>query len=222
VVDLGCGPGNSTELLVARYPDAEVIGVDSSPEMLCQARERLSNYTFIQARLSTWSVPGGVDLFFSSGVFQWVPGHQVMLRQLVQALPEGGVLAVQIPDITEIPALAVMREVAAEARWADNPAMRSAVHDQMPSTDTYYDVLKPLRTRVHIWHTIYNHALAGPETIVEWFKGSALQPLFSALDAEASDKFLAVYAAEIDQHHTRRVDGRVLLRLPRLFIVATR
>jgi trans-aconitate 2-methyltransferase len=83
-------------------------------------------------------------------------------------------------------------------------------------------VLKPLCTHVHIWRTIYNHALASPEAIIEWFKGSALQPLLSALDADAADEFLAVYTAKIDQRHTRRVDGRVLLRLPRLFIVATR
>jgi trans-aconitate 2-methyltransferase len=100
VVDLGCGPGNSTELLIARYPDAEIIGVDSSPDMLRRARHRLQNHNFIQADLWSWNVPTGVDLFFSSGVLQWVPGHQALLQRLIQAMSEGGVLAAQIPDIT--------------------------------------------------------------------------------------------------------------------------
>jgi trans-aconitate 2-methyltransferase len=222
VVDLGCGPGNSTELLIARFPDAEVIGVDSSPDMLRQARERLTNHNFVQADLSTWRLPGRVDLFFSSGAFQWVPNHQAVLQRLVRALPERGMLAAQIPDITATPALAVMREVAAKGKWLENPAMRRAVRDHIPSTESYYDVLKPLCSHVHIWHTTYHHALAGPEAIVEWFQGSVLQPLSSSLDAEALHEFLAAYAAEIDRHHARRVDGRVLLRLPRLFIAATR
>jgi trans-aconitate 2-methyltransferase len=222
VVDLGCGPGNSTELLVARYPDAEVIGVDSSPDMLHKARKKGQNCSFVHADLSTWKPAGRVDLFFSSGVFHWVPDHQTVLQRFVQALPEGGVLAVQIPDVTEVPALALMREVANKGAWASNPAMRKAVRDQIPKTDSYYDALKALCAHVDIWNTVYNHVMTGPEAIVEWFMGSALQPVLSGLDPEASDQFLATYAAEVDRHHTRRVDGRVLLKLPRLFIVATR
>jgi len=222
VVDLGCGPGNSTELLVARYPDAEVIGVDSSLDMLHHARNRSRNCSFIQANLATWKPAGRVDLFFSSGAFQWVPDHQTVLQRFVQVLPECGVLAVQIPDITETPALALIREVASKGPWADNPVMCKAVRDQMPTTDSYYDALKPLCAQVDIWHTIYNHVLAGTDAIVEWFMGSALRPLLSALDPEASAHFLAAFAAEIDRQHTRRVDGRVLLELPRLFIVAMR
>jgi trans-aconitate 2-methyltransferase len=222
IVDLGCGPGNSTELLVARYPDAEVIGVDSSSDMLREAHKRSPNCSFVQAHLSTWRPANHVDLLFSSGAFQWVPDHQTVLQRFVQVLPECGVLAVQIPDITEIPALALMREVASKGPWADNPAMCNAVRDQMPKMDSYYDGLKPLCAHVDIWHTTYNHVLAGPEAIVEWFMGSALLPLVSGLDPEASAHFLAAFATEIERHHKRRVDGRVLLELPRLFIVATR
>jgi trans-aconitate 2-methyltransferase len=100
--------------------------------------------------------------------------------------------------------------------------MCKAVRDQMPTTDSYYDALKPLCTHVDIWHTTYHHALAGPDAVVEWFMGSALRPLLSVPDPEASAQFFAAFAAEINRRHTRRVDGRVLLALPRLFIVATR
>ncbi len=87
VIDLGCGPGNSTELLVQRYPQARVIGVDSSPDMLRQARERLPNCEFAQADLVDWTPPERTDLLFGNAVFQWVPDHPAVLRRLLAALP---------------------------------------------------------------------------------------------------------------------------------------
>ena len=118
VIDLGCGPGNSTELLIARFPEAEVWGVDSSLEMLRQARERLPGRNFVEADLAGWSPPERTDLLFANAVFQWVPDHPVVLRRLLAALSAGGVLAVQMPDNTEEPALALMREVAERGLWA--------------------------------------------------------------------------------------------------------
>src|SRR6476659_1236847 len=98
VVDLGCGPGNSTELLIERFPDAQVIGLDSSPDMLRQARERLPRGHFMQGDLTTWQPEEGTDLLFGNAVFQWVPDHHMVLARLLRALPKGGVLAVQMPD----------------------------------------------------------------------------------------------------------------------------
>lgn len=222
VFDLGCGPGNSTELLVARYPDAEVIGVDSSADMLARAGERLPRCKFIQANLATWEPADRPDVLFSNAAFQWVPDHQPVLRRLVQTLPPGGVFAAQIGDIGGARPLALMQEIAQREPWAANPALRKAVRAPIPSVESYYDLLTPLCTRIDIWHTFYHHPLASPEAIVEWFKGSALQPFLAALEPEATDDFLAVYTAEIARHYRPRVDGQVLLILPRLFIVATR
>jgi len=100
VADLGCGPGNSTELLIERFPHAEVIGVDSSPDMLRQARARLPRCTFVEGDLSTWMPEPGTDLLFGNAVFHWVPDHPEVLARLLSALPPGGVLAVQMPDNT--------------------------------------------------------------------------------------------------------------------------
>jgi len=221
VIDLGCGPGNSTELLVARYPDAEVIGVDSSVNMLRQARARLPRCTFIQADIASWTPEEPPDLLFSNGAFQWVQRQQNVLLRLVQTLSQGGVLAVQIPDIGEIPALVLLRELARMGPWAGNPAVAEAARRDVPKPEAYYDMLKPMCERVDIWHTIYSHVLAGSEAIVEWLKGSTLQPFLSALEPPMIDEFLAAYTAQIDRHHSKRIDGQVLLKLPRLFIVAT-
>src|SRR5580692_9369701 len=104
VVDLGCGPGNSTALLVERFPQSEVIGLDSSPDMLRKARERLPQCQFIEADIASWSPQPQTDLLFSNATFQWLPDHPRQLRRLLEALPAGGVLAVQMPDNTDEPA----------------------------------------------------------------------------------------------------------------------
>jgi trans-aconitate 2-methyltransferase len=221
-LDLGCGPGNSTELLVNRFPDAKVIGLDSSEDMLRQARQRLPQCTFIQADLVTWTPEQRIDLLFANAVFQWMPDHPAILRRLLQALPPDGVLAVQMPDNTQEPAQLFMREVASKGPWAGNPGLAEAARGHLSKPEAYYDLLKPLCRHIDIWHTVYNHVMAGPEAIVEWFKGSALRPFLSALDPSMRDDFLAAYRDEIARHYPVRCDGQVLLRFPRLFIVATR
>jgi len=222
VIDLGCGPGNSTELLVARYPDAEVTGLDSSPDMLAQARERLPKCAFVQADLTSWTPPQRTSLLFANASFQWLPDHQAVLRRMLESLPGGGVLAVQMPDNMNEPALALMSKVAGRGPWAGTPALAAAAREPLWRPEAYYDLLKPLCSQLDIWHTIYNHVMAGPPAIVEWFKGSALRPYLSALDPAMGDAFLAAYLAEIKQHYGARRDGRVLLPFPRVFIVAVR
>jgi trans-aconitate 2-methyltransferase len=222
VVDLGCGPGNSTELLVERFPQTEVMGLDSSPDMLRKARERLPKVKFIEADIAAWTADAHTDLLFANAAFQWIPDHPHVLRRLLEALPEGGVLAVQMPDNTREPSHVLQREVAANGPWADNPGIKAAPRGDLPAPEMYYDLLKPVCSRLDIWHSIYQHAMATPAAIVEWFKGSALQPYLSALDAASRERFLAAYAEKVAAAYKPRIDGRVLLKFPRLFIVAVR
>jgi trans-aconitate 2-methyltransferase len=221
VVDLGCGPGNSTELLVERFSQSEVVGVDSSPDMLRKARERLPTCKFIEADIATWTPEERTDLLFANAAFQWVPDHPRELRRLLEALPAGGVLAVQMPDNTHEPANALQREVAASGPWAKDLANAVPRADVLPP-EAYYDLLKPICTQIDIWHSVYNHVMATPQAIVEWFKGSSLQPYLSLLDAAAREQFLAAYTEKIVANYKPRLDGKVLLRFPRLFIVAVR
>jgi trans-aconitate 2-methyltransferase len=221
VVDLGCGPGNSTELLRERFPQAQTIGLDSSPAMLRKARERLPDCSFIEADISTWSPEAGTDLLFGNAVFQWLPDHPAILRRLLSSLQEGGVLAVQMPDNTREPANALQGEVAASGPWAKDLAAAVPRSDLL-SPEAYYDLLRPVCRQIDIWHTIYNFDMATRDAIVEWFKGSSLQPYLSLLDGAAREKFLAAYSERVSAAYKPRVDGTVLLKFPRLFIVATR
>ncbi|MBB3772085.1 trans-aconitate 2-methyltransferase [Angulomicrobium tetraedrale] len=220
VVDIGCGPGNSTQLLAERWPEAEILGLDSSPAMVAQASENLPGARFEVADVATWNPAPGTDLIFGNAVFQWVPEHPAVLARLLGALPEGGVLAVQLPDNVTEPSHALMAETAAQGPWAAKNA--SVGREVLPSVGAYYDRLKPLARRVDIWHIYYNHVLDGPAAITEWFASTGLRPYLAPLDAEERAAFLADYTARLAQAYPMRVDGKVLLRFPRLFIVAVR
>jgi trans-aconitate 2-methyltransferase len=222
VVDLGCGPGNSTQLLVERFPDAEVIGVDSSPDMLRQARERLPACTFVEGDLSAWMPEPGTDLLFGNAVFHWVPDHPKVLARLLRALPPGGVLAVQMPDNADEPVFTLMEKVAASGPWASAIAQAKGKRHNLLRPEDYYDLLRPLCSHVDVWHTHYNHMIESHAGVVEWFKGSGLRPLLAPLDAAMRETFIAKYTDEIGRAYPLRCDGKVMLKFPRLFILAVR
>lgn len=220
VVDIGCGPGNSTELLVERWPDADVLGIDSSPAMVRKAGERLPAARFEQADIASWQPPEGTQVLFGNAVFQWVPDHPAVLARLIEALPDGGVLAVQLPDNVNEPSHRLMVEAAEAGPWAARIA--GASRDVLPSPAEYYNRLKPLCRRLDIWHSIYNHPLDGAAAIAEWFKSTGLRTFLDPLDETERAAYLADYTARIAKAYPERFDGKVLLRFPRLFIVAVK
>lgn len=220
VVDLGCGPGNSTELLVARFPDAAVSGLDSSPAMVEAARRRLPGLTFFRADVATWTPEPDTNLLFANAMFQWVPDREAVLARLLGALPEGGVLAVQMPDNLAEPSHLAMDEVARSGAWASR--LSAAQKGALLSPEGYYDLLKPLCRRVDIWRTTYEHVMESPAAIAEWFMATGLRPFLSPLEKAEQEDFIAQYVAELAKGYAPRADGKVLLHFPRLFFVATR
>ena len=222
VVDIGCGPGNSTELLVKRWPQAAVTGIDTSADMLRQARERLPAQKFIEANVAHWAPPENTDVLFANAIFQWVPGHLKQLQRLTGALPPGGVLAVQMPDSLEEPAHVLMREVAQSGPWREQLADKARVRETLPTPGGYYDALRPLCSRLEIWHTIYNHVLDDAAAVVEWVKGTGLRPFLDPLEAPERKQYLAEYTTRVAAAYPPQQDGKVLLRFPRLFIVAVK
>lgn len=220
VVDLGCGPGNSTALLHARWPRARIRGVDNSAEMLRSARQALPALEWIQADLAGWQADTPVDLLFANAVLHWLPDHATLLPRLLGMLRPGGVLALQMPSNDHEPSHRLMREL--PGPWQaclQQVGGRTAV---LPAA-FYYDVLAPHAARVDIWQTTYEQVMPDPAAIVEWVKGSGLRPYLEALrdDAERS-AFLAAYTAAIDAAYPARSDGRRLFTFPRLFVVAVR
>lgn len=218
VVDIGCGPGNSTELLVERWPDADVSGLDTSPDMLEKARARLPGIPFALADAETWQPAEPVDVIFANAVFQWLPNHPAVLRRLIGCLAPGGALAVQMPDNLGEPSHQLMVEAAAGMPFAARLA--GAAREPLPPVGAYYDLLAPHCARLDIWHTYYHHPLADAQAIVEWLKSTGLRRFLDPLDAEQQALFLESYRQKIAEAYPPTTTGKVLLRFPRLFIVA--
>jgi trans-aconitate 2-methyltransferase len=222
-IDLGCGPGNSTEILAARFPKAAVRGIDSSPDMIATARRRLPQVQFAIGGIEEWADAGPFDVILANAVLHWVPDHSTLLPALVARLATGGGLAIQMPDNLDAPTHRLMREIAADGPWA--PALAAAASTRTPvgSADGYYELLRPHCSRVDVWQTTYHHPLAGgAAAIVEWFKGSGLRPFLEPLDAASRAAYLERYTAAVAQAYPTLADGSVLLPFPRLFMVAMR
>ncbi|MFC0407182.1 trans-aconitate 2-methyltransferase [Roseomonas elaeocarpi] len=222
-MDLGCGPGNSTELLRARFPGAAVSGLDSSEDMLTAARKRLPDAAFVLGDIAAWHGPERYDVILANASLQWVPDHATLLPTLMQRLAPGGQLAVQMPDNLEEPAHRLMRQVAAEGPWTAKLAAAGAARAPRRGAGWYFEALRQLGTRADVWITTYHHPLAGgAAAVVEWFKGSGLRPFLQPLDEAERAEFLRRYEAELAQAYPALTDGTVLLPFPRLFFVATR
>jgi len=217
-VDLGCGPGNSTEVLAARYPTASILGVDSSGDMIAAARERLPQRSFQVGDIADWTADRAVDVILANASLQWVPDHATLYPRLVAQLAKGGCLAVQTPDNLSEPPHQVARALASSRRWTDR--IGQVRHPDRHEASWYYALLEPLCARVDVWRTTYYHPLPDHAAVVEWFKGSALRPWLAPLDAAEREVFLAQYRDGMSKAMPALDDGTVLLPFPRLFVVA--
>ncbi|MHC5306997.1 trans-aconitate 2-methyltransferase [Bartonella sp. LJL80] len=217
IVDIGCGPGNSTEVLLQHWPHAQISGFDSSPNMIEKAKERLPDLEFDVTNIECWSPPSDCDILFSNAVFQWIPKHIEELQRLLAEMKQGAVLAVQMPDNLMEPSHRAMIEVAQDPRW--QARIGHAARNKLPDVSVYYDAFAPFARHIDLWHSIYNHTMANHSAIVEWVKGTGLRPFLDPLDQEERETYLSLYLEQIERAYPQQMDGKVLLRFPRLFMV---
>jgi trans-aconitate 2-methyltransferase len=219
IIDLGCGPGNSTALLRRRWPDAAVTGLDASADMLEAARRQRADIEFIAGDIAAWQPPLCYDLVFANAALQWVGDHRSLLPRLLERVAAGGALAVQMPRNHDFATHALMRQVAAEGPWRDRLA---GARDPSPvqSPEFYYDLLAPRCAGMTIWETNYIQVMDGVDAIIAWLRGTGLRPFLSRLDAGEQKEFLERYAALLDEAFPPRSDGKRLLPYPRLFFIA--
>jgi trans-aconitate 2-methyltransferase len=225
VIDLGCGPGNSTEVLAGRWPEAEIIGLDNSNEMIKTARQSQPNREWLLQEIDGWAAGATepFDVVFSNAALHWVSNHDVVLPRLLTHTAPAGALAIQMPYGFNAPQHQLMREVAASAGWRRHfPPDR--VHEwHVHDIAFYYDLLAPRASGVDFWVTQYLHVMANAEAIVDWYKGTGLRPFLDVLESDADKaRFTDEYLAGIRKCYPPQPDGRVLLPFPRIFLIAYR
>jgi trans-aconitate 2-methyltransferase len=220
VVDLGCGPGQLTASLADRWPAANVLGIDSSPEMIDRARRHAAaRVSFTMQDLRDWRPAGTVDVIVSNATLQWVPDHRGLLPHLVQALAPDGWLAFQVPGNFAEPSHVLLHQLADDPRFAEFTAERERPDAFDPVS--YADDLYQLGCEVNAWETTYLHVLTGPDPVFRWISGTGARPVLQVLPDQVRDVFVAEYKAALDVAYPRRSYG-TLLPFRRVFVVARR
>lgn len=225
VVDLGCGPGQLTASLAARWPEAEIAGIDSSTEMIAAADRAAHGGAGLAGRLrfsvgdvSDWQPERPVDVIVSNAVLQWVPGHLELLPRWAAWLAPGGWMAHQIPGNFDQPNHAILRELASSPEWRGRLA-EVQLNRQSRDPGQYLALLAGQGLAVDAWETTYLHVLPGSDPVTEWYKGTGLRPVLAALGPDEAREFLRQYGQEARAAYPAATFGTVL-PFRRVFVVA--
>lgn len=221
IIDLGCGDGPVTALLADRWPAAEITGIDSSGAMLAKARSLCPTVTFVEADIAAWKAEQPPGLIFSNATLQWLDGHNTLLPKLLSMLAPGGVMAVQMPGNFDAPSHRLLAALATSPTW--NARTGHLVrHTPVREPAYYVDLLSPLATRIEAWETTDMLMLDGENAVLEWMKGTALRPYFTALSQTDAAMFQEQLAERLSAAYPRRPNGKTLFPFRRIYFVAVR
>jgi trans-aconitate 2-methyltransferase len=224
VVDLGCGEGALTASLAQRWPEARVVGVDSSPEMLAAAagHAELGRVSFERGDVRDWRPDAPVDVLVTNAVLHWVPEHPDLLRRWAGELAPGGELAVQVPGNFRAPTHALLTELCRSPRWSARVAGLAPQPDAVLDPAGYLDVLTGAGLEADVWETTYLHVLSGADPVLGWVRSTVLRPVLGALDEAEVEDLTKAYAAALRAAYPERPDGTTVLPFRRVFAVGRR
>lgn len=220
MIDLGCGPGNSTRVLKNRFPNAYVLGADNSENMVAKAREDNPDLEFITLDISgdLSEMRGRFDVVFSNACLQWVQNHAELLPKLFGLLRENGTLAVQIPMNFDEPIHQIIGRVSESKKWRSHfPEKR--IFGTLTQSE-YFDILSGMTDDFEIWQTVYCHRMPGIESIIEWYSSTGLRPYLAALSEEDGAEFIADISAELEKEYPKQKNGEIIFGFPRFFFIA--
>jgi len=218
VFDLGCGAGNVTRLLVERWPNAEITGVDDSAEMLARAAKELPTVKWTNQSLASWRSDQPADVIYSNAALHWLPVHEKLFSSLLGSLASGGVLAVQMPRNFSAPSHTLIAETVRAGSWRTRLEHLLAPAPVMEPS-FYYALLAPQAGVIDIWETEYLQALEGKDPVKEWTKGTWLKQFLDCLEISQRDEFEADYAQRLRSAYPQQPDGKTLFPFRRLFVV---
>jgi trans-aconitate 2-methyltransferase len=220
VLDVGCGPGNSSRVLAERFPGARVRGIDSSPEMIAAAAAKHGDLEFslCDAGKDLGKLGRTFDVVFSNACIQWIPDHPKLVRDMLGLLRPGGVLAVQTPMNYDEPIHKIIAGLVAGEKWQGAFASPRIFYNLRPGE--YFDLLAEAAGDFTLWQTTYYHVLRSHADIMEWYRGTGLRPYLSALPEADRAAFEADVFAEVITQYPKQRDGRIIFRFPRFFFTA--
>jgi len=220
ILDVGCGPGNSTAVLAERFTDAYILGFDNSENMITTARKNYPKLDFrlCDASCGLSSLDHDFDIVFSNACIQWVPNHEKLIGELMCLLRKGGVLAVQIPMNFNEPIQKIIKEVSTSGKWKGYfPEAR--VYNTL-SQGEYFDILSELTDNFDLWETVYYHVMKSHDDILEWYRSTGLRPYLNVLDKEKQADFENDIMERLRKSYPVQKNGEVIFRFPRFFFVA--
>lgn len=218
IYDLGCGPGNSTAPLKARWPGARVVGIDNSETMLEKARANHPELEFEHGDIADWTPEAPADVIFANASVHWVSDHEGLFRRLLAALAPGGCVAVQQPNNFAAPSHTLIGEIAAQDPFRERLLGR-LVGDFVQAPAFYHGILRAVCDHVDVWETVYQQALEGEDPVYEWVRGTALLPVEKNLDPLDFDDFTKIYRQRLREAYPVAADGITLFPFRRMFIV---
>jgi trans-aconitate 2-methyltransferase len=220
ILDIGCGPGNSTAILRDFFPTAKILGVDSSEEMIKKARESNSNINFkLCDVLSELDSLDKYDIIFSNACLQWIPNHKSFIPKLFDKLNTNGILAVQIPMNSQEPLFKIMDNVVKNPKW--NFSDKTEINETL-SPSQYFDILSLCSTSFDIWETVYYHNMTSIQNMIEWIKGTRLRPYLDLLDNTDAKKLEKEITDQISSVYKKQINGEIIFKFRRFFFIATK
>ncbi|MCZ6554722.1 MAG: methyltransferase domain-containing protein [Candidatus Dadabacteria bacterium] len=192
VLDLGCGTGELTEMVLDMLPESQILGIDNSPEMLNKAIQRKGAGLDFELS-SIEDVSGNWDLIFSNAAIQWVDNHLELVPRLVSLLNPGGQIAVQLPANHSHSTQTMITKIADEEPF--KTALNSWQREwSVLSIRDYAELLyESGACDINVFEKIYPHVLENIEAVIDWLSGTALLPYFERLPQELHEDFLNSY-----------------------------
>lgn len=220
IVDIGCGPGNSTQVIAQRYPDAYVLGCDNSPGMLETARRDHPgiDFTVCDAGRDLYMLGEDFDIVFTNACIQWIPDHHRLLKNMMALLKKGGMLAVQTPMNYREPIRLIIDEITGRVEWRAEFCGSRLFYNL--SQSEYFDLLSQISSAFSIWETTYYHAMQSHKQILEWYRGTGLRPYLNALGDEKKQLFEQAILKRLKEEYPIQKNGNIIFKFPRLFFIA--
>jgi trans-aconitate 2-methyltransferase len=219
IIDVGCGPGNSTQILAERWPKSKITGIDSSQSMIEKARQDFPDHEWIIGDAACFEHRSNFDIVFSNATIQWIPDHEKLIPKLASIVNKGGALAIQVPMFNKMPLSEAIERIAGNRRWKsrlDDCSKLFTYHN----TGFYYDILYKLSPDIDLWITTYIHILDSHDSMIEWIGSTGMKPYIDRLDLDEEKKiFENEVLTEIKKCYPEQADMKVLFPFQRLFFI---